>query len=346
MSGRPQQPVHGLDDGTSLDRALGCALGLWGFGLIAFLTVLARVEQITVESVAVYLSLGPVLAGGYVVGSRTRRMPGFVLFSVIVWTSLLGTVSSFYYVAAPMTTVALCTAFVSWLGTRVAPLYAVGTVLGLLVSGVVQDDPAIVDRTIVTAVAIAFAVVIVGRSSDSSRTAHHDREILLERLAHDSRHDELTDVGNRKRLIEQTHVALESTDTATVALALIDLDGFKIINDTYGHGVGDEVLRVVARRLSDAVDPNDTVVRIGGDEFAVLFSGREIDHDMAVRLIETICDDDVRIDDLTIGLKISLGVAVEDRSTTSLEQLLATADDEMYEQKRSRRFHQHGTLIL
>ena len=105
------------------------------------------------------------------------------------------------------------------------------------------------------------------------------------------------------------------------------------------------MLRVVARRLAAAVDPGDTVVRIGGDEFAVLFSGREIAHHEATELIETICERDVQIDGLTIGLRISLGVAVENRSTTSLEQLLAAADDEMYEQKRSRRFGR-DTLIL
>ena len=153
-----------------------------------------------------------------------------------------------------MTTVALCTAFVAWHGTRTAPLYAVATVLGLVVAGVVQHDPSVVERTIVVSLATAFAVSIVGRSSDSARTAHQDREMLLHRLADESRQDELTGLGNRKQLIEQTMVVLESSPMTTVALAIIDLDGFKGVNDTYGHLIGDEVLREVATRLRAIVD--------------------------------------------------------------------------------------------
>jgi len=308
--------------------------------------VLSRVETVTLGDIIVYLSLGPVLVVGLVVAARSGRMPGLVLLGVILWTSMLGTVSSFYYDMTPITTVALCTAFVSWLGSRVAPLYAVSLLAGLVCAGLLQQDPAVLERTIVVGLATVFAVSIVGRSSDSSRTAHHDREVLLERLGHESRCDELTGIGNRKHLIEQTMVAIDSGAASTVALALIDLDAFKAINDTHGHAVGDAVLTAVASRLAASASEHDVVVRIGGDEFAVLFGDGDIGHDDAARLLGEVCRDDLIVDGIAVPIRASIGVAVRDRRTTSLEELLADADVEMYAQKRLRRLADVGSLIL
>ena len=342
LVGRPTAPVAGLDDVGLLNRMLLTALAIWGFGLAAFVTVLSRLESVTVAAVLVYLALGPVLVAGHRLAARTGRMPGLVLLAVIVWTSLLGTVSGFYYDVAPITTVALCTAFVSWMGTRVAPVYALATVVGLALSGVVQQAPDVIDRTIVTGLAVVFAVSIVGRSSDSSRTAHHDREVLLARLAHESRHDALTGIGNRKLLIDQAHLALGEPGGPSLALALVDLDGFKLINDTYGHAVGDEVLRIVGARLRLAVRRDDTVVRIGGDEFAVLFGAGAITRDDIHRRLAAVTAQRVTVDGLSIEVTVSAGVAMEERAETSLEQLLAGADDEMYDQKRNPRLRRRS----
>ncbi len=82
------------------------------------------------------------------------------------------------------------------------------------------------------------------------------------------------------------------------------------------------------------------------DEFAVLFSAFEIEHDDAVELLETIHDEDPVVDGVAIPIRASIGIAVRDRATTSLEELLAAADDEMYVQKRTRRLEDLGTRIL
>ena len=95
-----------------------------------------------------------------------------------------------------------------------------------------------------------------------------------QQLRHDAYHDSLTGLANRTLLLERLTEALTPrpgrAQTPDVGLLLLDLDKFKAVNDTYGHAVGDEVLRVIAHRLQGAVQAEDTVARLGGDEFVVL----------------------------------------------------------------------------
>ena len=95
-----------------------------------------------------------------------------------------------------------------------------------------------------------------------------ERRALEQRLAADARQDSLTGVGNRTALFEALNAKLAGG--RLVAALYIDLDGFKNVNDDYGHAVGDEVLRTVAARLGGAVRTGDIVARVGGDEFVVV----------------------------------------------------------------------------
>ncbi len=101
-----------------------------------------------------------------------------------------------------------------------------------------------------------------------------EREALEARLAHEASHDPLTGLANRARFHARAERALRAAAAAgapgRVAVLLLDLDGFKAVNDTLGHAAGDDLLRVVAERLLDATRGSDTVARLGGDEFAVL----------------------------------------------------------------------------
>ncbi|MFD0518037.1 diguanylate cyclase domain-containing protein [Paractinoplanes durhamensis] len=101
------------------------------------------------------------------------------------------------------------------------------------------------------------------------------RDLTRERaiLARQAFRDPLTGVGNRAMFMEHATDALADADDTMTAVILLDLDGFKGVNDTYGHAAGDELLRVTAQRLNANVRSNDTVSRLGGDEFVVLLPG-------------------------------------------------------------------------
>ncbi|GIH96379.1 putative bifunctional diguanylate cyclase/phosphodiesterase [Planobispora siamensis] len=109
---------------------------------------------------------------------------------------------------------------------------------------------------------------IVGNTRDITETKR-----AQDQLAHQATHDALTRLANRTLFTARASEALAEAGTGSVALALVDLDDFKAINDRLGHAVGDALLTVVADRLRRCARPGDTVARLGGDEFAVLLRG-------------------------------------------------------------------------
>jgi diguanylate cyclase (GGDEF)-like protein len=143
--------------------------------------------------------------------------------------------------------------------------------------------------------------------------------------------DALTGLPNRKLLGERTTSALHGAD-GCVALVLFDLDRFKEVNDTLGHHVGDELLKVVAGRLAEAVREGDTVARLGGDEFAMLLPGvRDVAaaHAAATRMAAVIAEPIV-LEGVLVDVGVSVGVAVSPEHGGELELLLRRADVAMY----------------
>lgn len=124
----------------------------------------------------------------------------------------------------------------------------------------------------------------------------------------------------------------------SVALVFLDLDGFKDVNDTYGHEVGDEVLKAVARRLQGAVRSDDVVARLGGDEFVVahMTSGRTSDGDMVVARIRKVLSAPYRFGGRVFDIGVSAGWVGTTSSETGPEGLLNQADQAMYRDKRNR----------
>lgn len=157
-----------------------------------------------------------------------------------------------------------------------------------------------------------------------------ERELDLERQAH---LDPLTGVGNRRLLHHRLACALADRrqGDSQIALALVDLDDFKGINDRYGHAAGDTVLTTVARRLSEAVRAHDTVARVGGDEFVVLCpnlpEGRETDV-LFARLAEQF-NEPFLLDEGSVTVAASIGLVLA-AANERAESLLARADAEMY----------------
>jgi diguanylate cyclase (GGDEF)-like protein/PAS domain S-box-containing protein len=159
---------------------------------------------------------------------------------------------------------------------------------------------------------------------------------LEERLRHDALHDALTGVGNRTLMRERCSHALARLvrSGGGVAMVFVDLDGFKNINDLWGHDTGDTVLRGVAATLVAAVRADDTVARLGGDEFAVLLEDITATEamDAAARLQAALR----RPVDGNTSLRASIGVAVTVDPSVTSEELQRRADLAMYTAKNRR----------
>jgi diguanylate cyclase (GGDEF)-like protein len=148
--------------------------------------------------------------------------------------------------------------------------------------------------------------------------------------------DPLTGLANRALFLERLRVALSSPSGLPRRVLFIDLDGFKAINDSLGHQAGDEVLAVVARRLERCVRKDDTVARIGGDEFAVLYEGTD-DSGTGVEVAERIVaaiEQPIVIGDHEIAVSGSVGLAMATDVGQDPADLLSSADVAMYRAKK------------
>lgn len=157
-------------------------------------------------------------------------------------------------------------------------------------------------------------------------------------LAHQAAHDDLTGLPNRaafREYLTEASARLKRFGQKYAVLAL-DLDGFKQVNDMYGHTMGDEVLRRIAHRMVGTLRPGDLVARLGGDEFAVLqvpVSGRDAAITLAERLMAEI-NAPYQIEGQTIVLNVSIGIALAPECGSG-EELLRRADEASYEAKRA-----------
>ncbi|MGH3145104.1 MAG: sensor domain-containing protein, partial [Rubrobacter sp.] len=165
-----------------------------------------------------------------------------------------------------------------------------------------------------------------------------ERKALEDRLRYQAFHDPLTDLPNRQLFVDRLEQALKRTRRPRergVAVLFMDLDGFKVVNDSLGHEVGDQLLMGVAGRLRGLLRPEDTLARFGGDEFVVLIEDVFNPEDavrVAERVLEVLSEPFLlqgRELLATVSLGVALGGALEERS----EDLLRDADTAMYEAK-------------
>ena len=168
------------------------------------------------------------------------------------------------------------------------------------------------------------------RISEQLQALHKNR-IELEQLA---RHDPLTGLPNRRLLQERLEhaIALSRRGATGIALLFVDLDDFKIINDTLGHDAGDTVLVTVAQRLLEKVRVTDTVARLGGDEFVVLLVGtphQEAVSTIATSLVESI-GEDIPLEGQILNVNASIGISRYPDDGFTASELLTSADRAMY----------------
>ncbi len=189
---------------------------------------------------------------------------------------------------------------------------------------------------------------IVALNERLEERVHERTEALAEanrELEYLARHDPLTGLPNRillqDRLLQAIRAA--SPDSAPFALMVMDLDGFKDVNDGLGHEAGDRVLQETAKRLLRELRQSDTVVRLGGDEFAVLLPAvatREDAQTVAHKLLRAL-EEPVSLGEASVRVTVSCGAALFPAHGREVGNLLRRADRAMYEAKRAR----HGFLL-
>ena len=211
---------------------------------------------------------------------------------------------------------------------------SVGSTFDIQVDGIRLDGELfrVALRAAVREREVGHGVVVVGALQDLTERAR------LENLRHDAETDALTELPNRRRLQAAFERPVLDRRRAGGGMAFhyIDLDRFKPVNDAYGHAAGDEVLRVISRRLANLVRHDDLVARLGGDEFAVVQMGVS-DRAGAIALANKIivaCSQPIAVAGTEVHVGASVGVALNAGSHHSLPELTARADRALYSAKQ------------
>ena len=161
---------------------------------------------------------------------------------------------------------------------------------------------------------------------------------------HASLHDPLTGLPNRALFNDRLEhgLAVAARNGLHFAVMFLDLDDFKMINDSYGHDVGDLVLQMIAGRLKKTTREDDTVCRHGGDEFLYILMETESEQDIAIvaekiiKVVQEPCD--IRVRDISVSLSInpSIGISIFPKDGTTSDALLDVADKAMYRAKHNK----------
>jgi diguanylate cyclase (GGDEF)-like protein len=178
----------------------------------------------------------------------------------------------------------------------------------------------------ITVIWISYLVTVRAQRRSAALTAQ---------LAFEATHDALTGLPNRRYIYDHLGHAIDlaSRHKLRLALMVIDLDGFKKVNDTLGHNAGDAVLKEVANRFKRTARTSDFVVRTGGDEFALVAENIEqissLEH-LAQRLVDGLAEPIVIDDQSKVVISCSIGIAIYPDHATGLDALFAVADEAMY----------------
>ena len=191
---------------------------------------------------------------------------------------------------------------------------------------------------IILLIGIGLLTVVIIRISLKTTQRLKD---AYENLTHQANHDVLTGLANRRlfdELLEQT-IHSAKRDNISSAMLYLDLDGFKKVNDTYGHHNGDLLLVAVAERLKDSIREADTIARIGGDEFAILLRNTSSHSDIksTVEKIQTALAQPIILSDNEVKISASIGITMIPQDGTDPDMLLTNADNALYKSKNQGR---------
>jgi diguanylate cyclase (GGDEF)-like protein len=188
------------------------------------------------------------------------------------------------------------------------------------------------------AVALAIVTVLTGMGRAGLTVVERLRESRHQALT-----DDLTGLGNRRHLVDRLEAAVAACGETgeELALLLVDLDGFKELNDTLGHHAGDQVLRQIGPRMSSLLRGEDTLARLGGDEFAVVLTpGDEATASAAGLRLRSALEQSFEVGGIRVHIDASVGIAIFPHHSRSALGLLQRADVAMYEAKRMRTGHE------
>lgn len=179
---------------------------------------------------------------------------------------------------------------------------------------------------------------VVGGGVVSIRTDITDRRLAEQTIKFMASHDELTNLPKRNTFLDRVEQGLARArrGKTIAALLFVDLDGFKQVNDTFGHIAGDETLKQVANRLATRFRETDTVGRIGGDEFTVILtdiSDKSVVSNLAEKILDAISEP-FHVEDNEVTIGASVGIAIYPDHGQNPDDLLKAADDAMYAAKK------------
>jgi diguanylate cyclase (GGDEF)-like protein len=190
---------------------------------------------------------------------------------------------------------------------------------------------------------LVIAWNLVRRQAAAYRTIADSLREMEERLRYQAYHDALTDLPNRLLFTEHLspELAQARRHSRPLAVLFLDLDHFKVINDTLGHAVGDQLIKDVAQRLRAGLRESDTVARLGGDEFSILLPelASPVDAAMIAEKLLRLVASPVTLAGRELSVTASIGIALHPSDGTDVESLLQSADLAMYRAKDMGRNH-------
>ncbi|OCR21574.1 histidine kinase [Pseudomonas syringae] len=216
--------------------------------------------------------------------------------------------------------------------------FADGSVCGALARGIRADGLDSLVLVTVLAVLTITLVVLVLDAHLEARTATLSQSLTEanRELTHLALHDTLTGLPNRVLLADRIELAMRKVDAngGHFALMFMDLDGFKPVNDAFGHHVGDQLLREVGLRLRSNLHRHDTLARIGGDEFVLLVELNDVEDAprIAARQVNVIAQP-FRVAEQALQISVSIGIGLYPGSGNTQQELLMNADAAMYHAK-------------
>jgi diguanylate cyclase (GGDEF)-like protein len=235
------------------------------------------------------------------------------------------------------------------LGVLVSILIAAGCALQwyLSVHGLLQlpqrqsqRSPAM-DALLINAINYMLIIIVLFMYERINNRLRRERDAERARLAHFATHDDLTGLANRRYFTQRLHEACSQSrrNGQQVAVVYIDLNEFKVINDSLGHEAGDKTLQLVAQRLSKILRIQDLLARIGGDEFAIIINpcGTRAEVAELCERLQAAISEPFAIGDSRLNVGASIGTAVYPGEAGDVDEVLKMADIDMYSAKQQRR---------